>query len=156
MELQGARKVFRWLPGLWDIIFGPKLPKITKHTKHIKLYNDVQNCQTKVVAIHGGNNVLRNSDIYLKTVTLCRNIALAGYIIINNGEPGISEAASLGALLANFDESSIDVAIGILSTAPDYRTDINAWYNTMHDVTKQFNYNNYSSYYFQKFDTLLK
>ena len=76
--------------------------------RFIKTFND---CRSKIISVHGGINIARNSDLYKQTVLFCRKLANDGFTIINNGEPGLSEASSLGALLSNYNESSVKVLL---------------------------------------------
>ncbi len=67
-----------------------------------------------VAFMGNGSDLLRCTDTYRRTATLAYRLAREGYLVITGGGPGMMEAASLGAYLADADESAVGVAIDIL------------------------------------------
>ena len=104
--------------------------------RFIKSFN---NCRSIIISVHGGINIPRNSDLYKQTVLFCMQLAKDGFTIINNGEPGLSEASSLGVLLSNYSAGSVDIAIQMLNSAPTYDVNnLKPWYDAQKTVLESY------------------
>lgn len=71
-----------------------------------------------VVAVMGGNAMLRTDDNYRNIVTLSKTLTEQGALMISGGGSGAMEATALGGLLAGYSDKSIDHALQMLSVAP--------------------------------------
>lgn len=72
------------------------------------------------VAIMGGHDEARGSDVYVAVVKIAKTLTEEGLIIASGGGPGCMEAAHLGALLAGKSDDDIADAISQLkSPAPN-------------------------------------
>lgn len=76
--------------------------------------------KTKVVAVMGGNAMLRTDKAYRNIVIVSKHLTEQGTLMISGGGSGAMEAAALGGLLAGYDDSVIDDALQMLSVAPCY------------------------------------
>ena len=77
----------------------------------------------KVIGIMGGHGTSRNDPYYRKVALIAREMTRQGYFIASGGGPGIMEAANLGAWMANADDTKLDEAFEILSSAPVFTDD---------------------------------
>lgn len=74
--------------------------------------------QKKVVAVMGGNAMLRTDASYRKIVLVAKHLTEQGTLMVSGGGSGAMEATALGGLLAGYDDSAIDDALNMLSCAP--------------------------------------
>lgn len=75
----------------------------------------------KVVAIMGGHDRKRSDPAYRVVARIAHALTNDGYRVVSGGGPGIMEAANLGAFLASAAVEEIDLAIGQLRVADDYK-----------------------------------
>jgi predicted Rossmann-fold nucleotide-binding protein len=90
----------------------------------------------KIVGIMGGHSTNRDSQDYLKSTLIARNLARSGYLMVSGGGPGAMEATHLGVWFAAYDDSELNDAIKILSSAPVYNNKY--WLSKAFDVIKKY------------------
>jgi predicted Rossmann-fold nucleotide-binding protein len=79
-----------------------------------------------VVGIMGGHAALRGEETYRAAAGLGASLTAAGRMILTGGGPGAMEAANLGAYLSPWP-GALDDALMIMTRAPGYRPNIDAW-----------------------------
>ena len=72
------------------------------------------------VGIMGGHAAPRGSEPYRMAAGLAWRLAAAGRLIVTGGGPGVMEAANLGAYFAARTADDLDLAIDMLTPAPDF------------------------------------
>lgn len=72
----------------------------------------------KVVAVMGGNAMLRTDEAYRKIVIIAKRLTEQGTLMTSGGGSGAMEATALGGLLAGYDDRVVDDALNMLSVAP--------------------------------------
>ncbi|WP_220454074.1 LOG family protein [Nocardioides immobilis] len=79
-----------------------------------------------LVGVMGGHAALRGSEAYADAARLGRLLG-AEHTVATGGGPGAMEAANLGASLALAEDSALDEALAVLSTAPTFRPSVDDW-----------------------------
>lgn len=69
----------------------------------------------KMVAIMGGHDLLRGSDVYRQIAELARTLAREGFTLTSGGGPGAMEATHVGAYFAPQDDQAMEDALDMLS-----------------------------------------
>ena len=90
-----------------------------------------------VVGIMGGHSLQRTDPAYHRIALLARSLSQEGFFLVSGGGPGAMEACHLGVHFIDHSPRDLEVAISILSTAPDYHS-MNAWLLTGLEVKAQF------------------
>lgn len=82
--------------------------------------NELLGCydRKKVVAVMGGNAMMRTDPNYRKIVVLSKTLTEQGTLMVSGGGSGAMEATALGGLLAGYPDSAVDDALQMLSVAP--------------------------------------
>ena len=75
----------------------------------------------RVVAIMGGHQMGRDTEIYRSVAEIGWTLARRNFFVATGGGPGAMEAANLGAALAGYGQSALDDAVDHLSGAPQYQ-----------------------------------
>ncbi len=70
--------------------------------------------QKKTVAIMGGHDAKRTSEVFAKVANLALDLASAGYTVLTGGGPGLMEAGNVGAYCAGFSDAKNLLAATIL------------------------------------------
>lgn len=89
----------------------------------------------RVVAVMGGHALLRTDAMFREVVLIGKMLTERGALMVTGGGPGAMEAAHLGAWLAGRSDKDVDVALGLLSTAPSYKDE--GWLSTAFDVMQR-------------------
>lgn len=69
----------------------------------------------KVVGIMGGHAMRRDDPRFADVALLARRLALAGFLVVSGGGPGVMEATHLGCFFAHEPEKAMDEAIARLA-----------------------------------------
>jgi predicted Rossmann-fold nucleotide-binding protein len=77
----------------------------------------------RCVAIMGGHDARRDSEVYAQVAQLALDLTRAGYLVLTGGGPGLMEAGNLGAYAAGFaaPELVLAQAIATMKSAPLYK-----------------------------------
>ena len=97
----------------------------------------------RCVGIMGGHALLRNDAMYREIVLLSKRLTEEGFYMLSGGGPGAMEATHLGAWLAGREQTSVDDALGILSTAPSFRDE--GWLSSAFEVLAKYPQKEYVS-----------
>ncbi|MFJ5676983.1 LOG family protein [Streptomyces sp. NPDC093097] len=89
-----------------------------------------------VVGILGGHAQARGSDAYAGAARLGRRLSRDGLTVATGGGPGAMEAANLGAYTAPYDDTVLDEALELLSTAPHFSPSVTEWARAAFDVLR--------------------
>lgn len=76
----------------------------------------------QVVAVMGGNAMMRTDEAYRKIVIVSKILTEKGNLMVSGGGSGAMEATALGALLAGRSMDDVDDALKMLSVAPCYHS----------------------------------
>lgn len=87
----------------------------------------------RLVGVMGGHSVRRDEPAYIEAARLGRMLG-AHLTVLTGGGPGLMEAASLGARLAEAGETALVEAVAILASAPDFGPDVARWARAGFDV----------------------
>jgi predicted Rossmann-fold nucleotide-binding protein len=79
-----------------------------------------------VVGIMGGHALPRTDPAYAAAARLGAALTAAGRTVLTGGGPGAMEAGNLGAYLSPWPDA-LDEALAMVSAAPGYQPDLNAW-----------------------------
>jgi len=74
-----------------------------------------------IVAILGGHDQLRDSDEYMKTVLIARQLTQEGFVVATGGGPGAMEAANMGAYTSNEPIDVVRALVLSMSAAPHFK-----------------------------------
>lgn len=92
--------------------------------------------ERSIVGIMGGHGLQRTDEMYRKVAIVSKKLTEAGCLMVSGGGPGAMEATHLGAWLAGKDDSVIDKAVEMLSSAPSYKDRL--WLETSFRVMEKF------------------
>ena len=90
----------------------------------------------RAVGIMGGHSCKRNTDEFRQAAHLGYQLAKAGYFVVTGGGPGAMEAGNLGAYMAPYTSTELNMALDILAVAEDYKHPL--WFDTAQQVRKQW------------------
>lgn len=99
--------------------------------------------EKQVVGIMGGHGLLRTEEAYKRIVSVSKELAENGCLMISGGGPGAMEATHLGAWLAGRSPEEADDALAILQEAPSFKDKM--WLDTAFRVMKKYPQERYVS-----------
>lgn len=95
------------------------------------------------VGIMGGHALLRTDMMYRQIVFLCKRLTELGFYMLSGGGPGAMEATHLGAWMAGYQDSDVEDALQIISSAPSFRDA--GWLSTAFEVIRRYPQTKYES-----------
>lgn len=95
------------------------------------------------VGIMGGHALLRTDMMYRQIVYLCKQLTELGFYMLSGGGPGAMEATHLGAWMAGYQDSDVEDALQIISSAPSFRDA--GWLSTAFKVIRKYPQNKFDS-----------
>ena len=95
------------------------------------------------VGIMGGHALLRTDMMYRQIVFLCKRLTELGFYMLSGGGPGAMEATHLGAWMAGYQDSDVEDALQIISSAPSFRDA--GWLSTAFKVIRKYPQNKFDS-----------